>query len=282
MVPSVVTSAAVWRSPMRPWSAMGGYRSMAVPLKLVGLLAPRRGQRTSRSTRLAPSRRVNAAKISLTPKKTAHTPTSVTSVKSDRCHDRTAHTPNTSSAAPSSNCAHHHSTFGPASALTRCMTPNTIRYQATKIATTYRVISGHTKVMTPAATPKTPATTHRQRQLCTRPATARWVTPPNRKLSPTNAATAYRLPTRYDSTNMPNRVHTTPRIKNHHHTADRSRTPARTVSRSVPEGVASLVMAGPLAPRRRLRFSHHSVSRGGWPVASCAVLRHASRSGTHG
>jgi hypothetical protein len=58
------------------------------------------------------------------------------------------------------------------------------------------VIPGQTKVMIPAATDKTPATTNSQRQLWARLATASWVTPPNRKLTPTNAATAYTLPTR--------------------------------------------------------------------------------------
>src|SRR6266704_286939 len=66
----------------------------------------------------------------------------------------------------------------------------------TKTDTTYSVMSGQTKVMIPAATDKIPATTNSQRQLWTRPATASWVTPPNRKLTPTNAATATRLPTR--------------------------------------------------------------------------------------
>jgi hypothetical protein len=41
-------------------------------------------QSTSCSTRLVASRRENAAKISLTPWKMAHTPTKVTSVSSDR------------------------------------------------------------------------------------------------------------------------------------------------------------------------------------------------------
>src|SRR6266511_1356288 len=45
---------------------------------------------------------------------------------------------------------------------------------------------------------------------------------------------------------MPNQVHSTPRIRNHHQIADRSRTPARTVSRRVVDGGASLVIAGPL------------------------------------
>src|SRR6266496_6746863 len=52
---------------------------------------------------------------------------------------------------------------------------------------------------------------------------------------------------------MPNRVHRTPRLKNHHQIADRSRTPARMVSRSVPEGVASLVIATSVAARGRFR-----------------------------
>jgi hypothetical protein len=88
------------------------------------------------------SRRENAAKISLTPWKMAHTPTKVTSVSSDRCQERTAHTPKTSSATPSSSWVHHHTTLGPASALTTCMMPNTIRYQARKIDTMYSVIAG--------------------------------------------------------------------------------------------------------------------------------------------
>src|SRR6266568_2244451 len=204
-------------------------------------------QRTSCSTRLLASRRENAAKISLTPRKMAHTPTSVTSVNTDRCHDRIAHTPNTRSATPSSSCLHHHATFGPANAPTRCITPKMIRYQATKTDTTYSVIPGHTKVITPAATDKIPATTNSQRQLCTRLATASWVTPPNRKATPTNAATAARLPTRYDSTNMPNQVHSTPRIRNHHQITDRSRTPVRIASWRVVEGGASLVMTDLLA-----------------------------------
>src|SRR6266511_3220035 len=45
---------------------------------------------------------------------------------------------------------------------------------------------------------------------------------------------------------MPNQVHSTPRIRNHHQIADRSRTPARMVSRRVVDGGASLVIAGPL------------------------------------
>src|SRR6266496_1471339 len=47
---------------------------------------------------------------------------------------------------------------------------------------------------------------------------------------------------------MPNQVHSTPRIRNHHQIPDTSRTPARMVSRMVPEGVASLVIPGPLCP----------------------------------
>src|SRR5437867_10150992 len=46
---------------------------------------------------------------------------------------------------------------------------------------------------------------------------------------------------------MPNQVHRTPMIRNHHQTPDRSRTPARTVSRSGSEDVASLVMTTSLA-----------------------------------
>src|SRR6266511_2564345 len=217
MVPSVVTSAAVCRSPIRPWSAMGGYRSMTVPQRVWRSGAengsnaqqrqrgrvratqrtpgcadrlPGQGQSISRSTRLPASRRENAAKISLTPRM--------------------------------------------------------IRYQATKIDTTYRVRPGQAKVTTAAATPKIPATMNSQRHSRTRAATASWVTPPNKKLTPTSAATAARLPTRQDSTYMPNQVHSTPRIRNHHQIADRSRTPARMVSRRVVDGGASLVIAGPL------------------------------------
>jgi hypothetical protein len=64
------------------------------------------GQPASRSACLPASRSLNAATISLAPKKIAHTPTRVTSVTSDRCQERTAHTPSTSSAAPSSSPLH--------------------------------------------------------------------------------------------------------------------------------------------------------------------------------
>jgi hypothetical protein len=50
--------------------------------------------------------------------------------------------------------------------------------------------------MIAAATDKIPATMNSHRQLCTRLAAASWVMPPNRKATPTNAATAARLPTR--------------------------------------------------------------------------------------
>src|SRR6266498_3302447 len=146
MVPSVVTSAAVCRSPIRPWSAMGGYRSMTVPQRVWRSGAengsnaqqrqrgrvrvtqrtpgcadrlPGQGQSISRSTRLPASRRENAAKISLTPRM--------------------------------------------------------IRYQATKIDTTYRVRPGQAKVTTAAATPKIPATMNSQRHSRTRAATASWL-----------------------------------------------------------------------------------------------------------
>ncbi len=49
--------------------------------------------------------------------------------------------------------------------------------------------------------------------------------PPNRKATPTNVATATRLPTLYDSTNMPNQIHSAPRAKSHHQAADASRAP---------------------------------------------------------
>ena len=90
----------------------------------------------TRSACLPASRTENAAKISLTPVKMAHTPTRVTNVSSDRSQERTAQTPRTSSATPSSSWVHHHDTLGPASALTMCTIPNTIRYQATRIDTT--------------------------------------------------------------------------------------------------------------------------------------------------
>src|SRR6266536_828032 len=45
---------------------------------------------------------------------------------------------------------------------------------------------------------------------------------------------------------MPNQVHSTPRIRNHHQIADRSRTPARMVSRRVVDGGAPL-LAGPIS-----------------------------------
>jgi hypothetical protein len=76
------------------------------------------------------------------------------------------------------------------------MIPKKIRYRARKTDTMYRVIPGQTKVMIPAATDNIPATMNSQRQLRTLLATASWVTPPNRKATPTNAATAYTLPTR--------------------------------------------------------------------------------------
>jgi hypothetical protein len=74
--------------------------------------------------------------------------------------------------------------------------PKMIRYQATRSATTYRVMAGQTKVRIPAATAKMPATMNSHRQLCTRMATASWVKPPNSKATPASAATAARLPTR--------------------------------------------------------------------------------------
>jgi len=55
---------------------------------------------------------------------------------------------------------------------------------------------GQTKVPIPAATPMIPEMMYSQRQLWTRLATAGWVIPPNRKATPTSAATAARLPTR--------------------------------------------------------------------------------------
>jgi hypothetical protein len=57
-------------------------------------------------------------------------------------------------------------------------------------------MSGQTKVPIPAATPRIPEMTYSQRQLWTRLATTSWVMPPNRKATPTSAATAARLPTR--------------------------------------------------------------------------------------
>ena len=51
------------------------------------------------STCLPPSRGVNAARISFTPWRMAHTATKVTSVRSERSKERAAHTPRTSIAA---------------------------------------------------------------------------------------------------------------------------------------------------------------------------------------
>jgi len=76
------------------------------------------------------------------------------------------------------------------------MIPKMIKYQATRMETTYRVMAGQTRVRIPAATPTMPATMNSQRQLWTRVATVSWVMPPNRKATPTRAATAARLPTR--------------------------------------------------------------------------------------
>src|SRR6266545_6296180 len=159
------------------------------------------------------------------------------------------------------------------------MMPKKIRYQATRIDTTYRVIDGQTKVRIPAAIPKIPPMMSSGRHICTRPAAASWVMPPNTKATPTKAATAVRLPTRYDSTYMPNQTHRTPRSTNHHQIADASRTPVRIASRSGVEDVASLAMATSFAAGRRARArSPCRRARGGWPVPSCAVVRSAGRS----
>ena len=68
----------------------------------------------------------------------------------------------------------------------------------------------------PAAIPRIPPTMDSQRIAGTRLATTSWVMPPNRKATPTNVATATRLPTLYDSTNMPNQIHRAPRATSHH------------------------------------------------------------------
>ena len=76
------------------------------------------------------------------------------------------------------------------------MTPKMIKYQASKIATTYRVMPGQTKVRIPAASAMIPPTMNSQRPLRTQLAAASSVTPPYRKATPTSAVTAARLPTR--------------------------------------------------------------------------------------
>lgn len=55
---------------------------------------------------------------------------------------------------------------------------------------------GQTNVTMPAATPRIPAKMNSQRQAWIRVATTSWAIPPKRKATPTNAATAARLPTR--------------------------------------------------------------------------------------
>ena len=67
--------------------------------------------------------------------------------------------------------------------------------------------------------------------------------PPNRNAVPTKVATATRLPTWYDSTNMPNQIHSAPRATSHHQAVDASRAPARIVSRSGSGVFTSLVIA---------------------------------------
>ena len=49
---------------------------------------------------------------------------------------------------------------------------------------------------------------------------------PNRKVRPTNVATATRLPSLYDSTSMPNQIHSAPKATINHQAADASRVPA--------------------------------------------------------
>src|SRR6266511_1020335 len=155
------------------------------------------------------------------------------------------------------------------------MMPKKIRYQATRIDTTYRVTDGQTKVRIPAAIPKIPPMMYSQRHSSTRPAAASWVMPPNRKATPTKAATTVRLPTRYDSTYMPNQTHRTPRIKNHHQTPETSRAWVRTVSFSTSGGRVSLVIAASLVARHAARADHRLVGlrrRGRSSIAGAVVV----------
>src|SRR5680860_567873 len=109
-------------------------------------------------------------------------------------------------------------------------------------------MSGQTKVPMPAATPRIPPTMFSQRSAGTRLATTSWVMPPNSKATPTNVATATRLPTLYDSTSMPNPIHSAPRATSHHEVVEASRAPSRTVSRSGSGGgVVRLLRLGGLA-----------------------------------
>src|SRR6266540_1589923 len=104
-------------------------------------------------------------------------------------------------------------------------------------------MAGQTKVPMPAARPRIPPTMDSQRIVGTRRAATSCVMPPNRNATPTNVATATRLPTLYDSTNMPNQVHSAPRATIHPQAADASPAPARIVSRSGSGVFRSLVIA---------------------------------------
>src|SRR6478735_11188264 len=114
----------------------------------------------------------------------------------------------------------------------------------------------------PAAIPRIPPMMESQRIVGTRLATTSCVMPPNRRSTPTNAATATTLPTWYDSTNMPNQIHSAPTAKSHPQAADAFRAPARTVSRSGSGVFVSLVTATPLAEAAAGRVLAVPASRG--------------------
>src|SRR5690242_10855198 len=91
---------------------------------------------------------------------------------------------------------------------------------------------GQTRLTMPAATPSIPPKMDTQRIAGTRLAITSCVMPPNNRATPTNVASTTKLPTLYDSRNIPIQIQRAPSATSQPHLADASRAPARAVSRS--------------------------------------------------
>src|SRR6266536_1862746 len=124
---------------------------------------------------------------------------------------------------PSRRVIHHHSRLGPASAPTTWKMPMTTRNQLNTTDRTNRVMPGQMNAITPAITESRPLTTYSHRQLGARLAAASSATPLRMNTTPAMIASASRLPTRYDSTNMPNSTQTMPSSRSTHQLRPSSR-----------------------------------------------------------